>query len=448
MSCCGHKFCRECIERVEKDEKDCPLCSTPKFSYMGEHSLDRTLKDLEVFCSLNIEGCEWMGKLRDLENHLNRSHSIENWLSGCQFVEVECMYHQCGESLQRRHIPHHINQCKKRPYSCEYCHECTSTFEDVTENHYKICSKYPVACPNDCSVYKFERQAVERHVENECPLVVVNCPFTYTGCGVTLPRRDMHEHAQDVSTHFILLGSFTQKLARENKELRSHIVQMEVEAEKKQKALLDNITKLSSVCRASKHYIQHSEMLGREVSSECMAMVSRSVISDVVEMELRSMYFSLLPYEFRMEKFLSYKKGPVEYSPVFYTHSLGYKFRVKVFRTQYSKMLSLDAFTSIYVEIMPGPFDETLKWPFKGSVTIQIVNQLNDCNHYEKTLRFCDRTYQTNKIRPDDSANITWGFKSFIYHKELRSENCKAGQKIHYLQDGSLLIHITRINLS
>ena len=474
MSCCGHKFCRECIERVEKDGKGCPLCNTPGFSFMRERALERTLKDMDVFCSFKTEGCEWTGKLKELENHLNRLYSIENQLSGCQFVEVECMYHQCGESLQRRHITtHQSNQCKKRPYSCDYCRDFASTFEEVINKHYPICGKYPVACPNDCSVYKFERQAVERHLENECPLVVVNCPFTYTGCGVTLPRRDMHEHAQDMSTHFKLLGSFTQKLARENENLHLHMVQVEAEAkrmcevvkkneeqrlyiereaEKKQDSLLEKISKLSSICCASSHHIKHSEMLGKKCgyfSSECMTMVAHCTVSKDAEMELRSMYFPVLPFKFRVEKFLSFKKmatDNVVYSPVFYPY--GYKLRIIMIRSQYSKALSFDAFMSIYVEIMPGPFDETLKWPFKGSVTIQIVNQLNDHNYYEKTGKFSDETYEKDTIRPDDHHSIKWGITQFIYHKELRYEHCKGGQQTHYTKDGSLQICVTKIDLS
>lgn len=447
-SCCGHKFCRECIELVKTGGKNCPLCNTPDFSFMIEQSLDRTLKDLDIACSFKAKGCEWSGKLRELEHHLNRSYSIENQLIGCQYVEVECMYHQCGESLQRRHMSaHQNNMCKKRPFYCGYCQEYVSTFEDVTDNHYAMCSSYPVACPNNCSECKMERRLVERHLKVVCPVVVVNCPFHYAGCEVALPRRDMVKHTQDISSHFLLLGSFTQKLAHENKELHEHIVRIEEEASKKEKALLDKVSKLSSVCCISNHFIQHCEMLGTGCETECAAVVLCSTTSNAVEMELRNMYFSILPFQFRIEKFLSYKRGPVEYSLPYCTHSFGYKFRLKVFRAQYSKVLSLDAFTSLYVDIMPGPFDEKLKWPFKGSFTIQIVNQLGDCNHYEKTVCFDDSLYVGDKTRPDESSYVTCGLKPFIYHKELRYEHCKAGRKTHYLRDGSLHVHITKIDV-
>ena len=33
---------------------------------------------------------------------------------------------------------------------------------------------------------------------------------------------------------------------------------------------------------------------------------------------------------------------------------------------------------SIFTYMMQGPFDDHLKWPFRGVITIQIVNQAGD----------------------------------------------------------------------
>ena len=445
VSCCGHKFCRDCIEGVRRNT--CPLCNE-EFSFMREQSLDRALMDFDVFCSAKPQGCQWTGKLRDLEKHLNRSYSTDNQLSGCQFVEVKCVHPQCRLSLQRQLIAaHQTDQCKKRPFSCNYCQAYVSTFEDVTHEHYPKCAKYPVPCPNGCSTPDIERQALDQHLKDECPLTVVSCPYRYAGCGETLPRRDMAQHAQDIATHFMLLGFFVQTLVQENRELRSHVVRIENEAEKKQKAMSETIQSLSIACCASNHYIQHRQMLDKKPLLGYMEKVPTSVLSTTTELELRNMCFSLLPYQFRMENFLSYKRAPVEHSPVYYTQPFGYRFRVKVFRTEYSKMLSLDAFTSIFIEILPGPFDEKLKWPFKGSISLEIVNQLSDCCHYKKTIHFDDKSYRGNKIRPDNSSGISDGLKPFIYHKELRYEHSREGQNVHYLCHGDLYVRVTGIKV-
>ena len=47
---------------------------------------------------------------------------------------------------------------------------------------------------------------------------------------------------------------------------------------------------------------------------------------------------------------------------------------------------------SIHTCITQGPFDGDLKWPFRGDVTIQIVNQAGEINHRERVIDYTDKT--------------------------------------------------------
>ena len=188
-------------------DKPCPLCNKSDFTYLRDHGLERFLKELEVWCSNKEKGCDWRGKLGEYEQHLNRDPSPESQLTGCQFVEVECMQ-GCGECLERRHIStHQTEQCTERPYSCQYCKDYNSTFVEVTEVHYTDCGDYPVNCPNNCQEEPLKRQELESHLENDCPLVTIDCPFQYAGCDAQIPRKDMPEHMKDTATHLTLLAS-------------------------------------------------------------------------------------------------------------------------------------------------------------------------------------------------------------------------------------------------
>ena len=224
---------------------------------------------------------------------------------------------------------------------------------------------------------------------------------------------------------------------------------------------MTRIFQLSSACCASHHFIRHTELrrqneggpfvVDTTIGSFVMnAAINSDTVSKTFEMEMRSMYFAVLPYEFKMDNFLNYiKGGPIEYSPIFYTHSFGYRFRVKVMRTEYSKLLSLEAFTSVYVEILAGPFDDRLNWPFKGSITIAVVNQLGDCNHYSATVCFCNETYESKtRTRPEKGSPVSVGLRPFIYHKDLRTRHSKDGLQTHYLHNGSLHFCVTKIELS
>ena len=217
---CGQKMCRECVERIKKEGKPCPLCNKTDFSFMRDYGLERYLKSCDVWCSKKEDGCEWRGKLGEFEQHLNRNPSPENQWNGCQFVEVECK-HECGRWFQRRYIATHQDQeCLERPYFCEHCNEYDSTFEEVTDIHYAECPKYPVTCPNVCRHDPFERHEIEDHLKDDCPLTKVSCPLHYAGCEVELPRKDMPEHMKDTVTHLTLLANVTLSLTKENQELK------------------------------------------------------------------------------------------------------------------------------------------------------------------------------------------------------------------------------------
>ena len=462
VSCCGHKFCRVCIEAVTEMGKDCPLCNGHNFSFMSEHSLSRTLLDLDVFCSAQPDGCTWTGKLKDVQRHLNRAYTLEDQLNGCQFIDVTCVHPGCGGIMHRRHAEaHQTGECGKRPHTCQHCQSYTSTHEEVTETHYYVCDKFPVQCPNGCSVFPIQRCRMEEHLRNNCSLVTIVCPFLYAGCEVSLPRKEMQKHTLDVTTHFPMLADVTQRLVCENTELQFRVAKLERDKEERERFVMTRIFQLSSACCASHHFIRHTELrrqneggpfvVDTTIGSFVMnAAINSDTVSKTFEMEMRSMYFAVLPYEFKMDNFLNYiKGGPIEYSPIFYTHSFGYRFRVKVMRTEYSKLLSLEAFTSVYVEILAGPFDDRLNWPFKGSITIAVVNQLGDCNHYAASVCFCNETYESKtRTRPEKGSPVSVGLRPFIYHKDLRTRHSKDGLQTHYLPNGSLHFRVTKIELS
>ena len=280
VSCCGYKFCSECIKKVETaaEKAPCPLCQKP-FTHIRERALERSLNDLDVFCTNKKEGCEWKGKLSKLEDHLNRKPTHDNQLRGCQFVEVECIQ-QCGLRFQRRYVTaHETEQCKKRPYSCDYCRDYDSTFEDVTENHWPRCKLRPIACPNECSVYMMEQQNLDQHLL-ECPLVEVDCPFHYAGCNVRLPRKDMPSHTKEGNVHILLLALFSQKLVEENQRL--HLRTLEKEDE----------TKLT--CKALQEVVHTlEEKMGAEIrllQAELVEIRSQAAEKDKETMELSRRY--------------------------------------------------------------------------------------------------------------------------------------------------------------
>ena len=51
-----------------------------------------------------------------------------------------------------------------------------------------------------------------------------------------------------------------------------------------------------------------------------------------------------------------------------------------------------DTHVSVFTFLMRGEFDSHLKWPFRGTITIQLVNQLEDKEHHTCPYDYNDKT--------------------------------------------------------
>ena len=202
ISCCGYGFCQSCIFKVKNRSKPCPCCNMKDFNYFLDKRLKRLLNELKVSCINQGNECTWVGKLGELEKHLNMSPSNEDQLEGCKHIEIQCLY--CIELVKRSEIEKHQENCLKRPFGCVYCERYTSTYEDVTTKHWSECYYYPLSCQNLCGVTT-PRHNYENHMNNKCPLTVINCDFKFAGCEERLHRKDMPAHlCENTVTHLSL----------------------------------------------------------------------------------------------------------------------------------------------------------------------------------------------------------------------------------------------------
>ena len=200
-SCCGYSFCQICIERIQATTINpvCPLCKIEFDTYPNKW-LKRELNQLDVYCTHRKEGCEWVGPLGQLDEHLNSDAGMDNLINGCGFVPLKC--HACNESVPRRGLRVHLSDlCVQRPFRCEHCGEYNSKYLDVINHHWPQCPCYPVECVNKCGAYP-KRKDLQQHISNECLLTNIPCEF----CSVPVLRREMHEHlVSNLTTHVPLM---------------------------------------------------------------------------------------------------------------------------------------------------------------------------------------------------------------------------------------------------
>ena len=393
---CGSSFCLSCIAPIQTERKLCPLCKGPFTNSMPDRRLQRTLNNLPIHCSFKEAGCDWVGDLSRLNEHLNINIGTaqgENTRDvGCSFVEVECTY--CQEQVQRQFVlDHEQNECSKRPVRCEYCSEYESTFEDVDANHTPICPSRLIDCPNECGE-SVPRKSLDSHRANVCPLEIISC---YAGCGERLPRRDVETHISDnLASHLSI-------------QAVRHQQQMEILESKVQEVERENL------------------MLKQEVET---------LRSEKLTLHT---HMQIVPVYLIMGSFSSKIIDEEEWtSQPFYTHPNGYKMCLNVDPSGVEG--GEGTHISVFLKLMRGQFDSYLSWPFRGSITVELLDQHGSDEHRIRTINFNDNTPRecSRQVNPSERYNEGWGFSRFIAHRKLFSK---------YLKKDSLYFKISKVTL-
>ena len=139
--------------------------------------------------------------------------------------------------------------------------------------------------------------------------------------------------------------------------------------------------------------------------------MSTSVVSHlalaVEEMRFLDERQNLPPVVFRMCDFQDYELSGQEWnSPPFYTHSKGYKLYLNVC------ILNLQRTISVLVCLMHGEFDEDLVWPFRGTISFELLNQNADSDHKEGKASFMEAGFsqKNDKVSASEvKRNVGWG---------------------------------------
>ena len=351
-TCCGYSFCRACINRVKMANMSCPTCNEEGFEIFLNKGLQRSLYEFKVHCTQRKGGCEWTGELGELGKHLNEQPNEDKQVQGCSYAWITCVY--CPLVLQRCYVTNHQqNHCSKRPFSCEYCNDFSSDFEDVNENHWPVCPLLVVDCPNTCGV-QVPRQDVPSHAD-ECPLVPLDCEFSMFGCVVKIARKDMPEHLQsNIVQHMSLIARSHVKLTFEHTSLKLEHTNMKLELENRDKII---------------------EEL-REKTSE-----QENRIDDLCEL-------SIPPVKFNIHDFSRFRdENNVWRSPPFYTHPHGYKLCLHAYEEQ--------GRLATYFYLMKGEYDNDLPFPFCPIFTLVVISDVFS-NNFKITFGSSDNPRLSN----------------------------------------------------
>ena len=279
------------------------------------HTGKREILSLKVKCDNFEGGCTWVGTVGTLEEHVAR----------CECALLPCPKECKAPLFMRMDLDRHLNEdCPNRDYTCRHC-EKRATYIHITQDHYQICPKKLIGCPNSMCDESIQRQHVQEHVDNECEFTIVPCKYRRIGCDTEFPRRQMVTHENDDSFHLHMAINTTVQLRRD-------------------------------LCYA----------LGK--------------IED-----LEKVLKNGEPIKFKFTGFHENKEtNSYIFSPSYYISPNGYRMAIGVYANGVGN--GLNTHVSVYALVLEGRYDNKLKWPFVADLTFTLLNQLEDNRHHERRI--------------------------------------------------------------
>ncbi len=96
---------------------------------------------------------------------------------------------------------------------------------------------------------------------------------------------------------------------------------------------------------------------------------------------------------------------------------------------------------SVSACLMKGDNDDSLSWPFTGTVTVELLNQLEDENHHKEIAApFTADGANSQRVVDGERAANGWGWRKFISHADLAHKPLRNSQ---YLKDDTLIFRVS-----
>ena len=364
-TCCGNYLCEPCFLRVLADRGSCPLCNDTEFNAFLHKGVQREINALKVRCVHQDQGCQWVGELGYLQQHLLPSSGRD----GCGYEEEECRF-KCGG--------------------------------------------------------RFQRRLLEEHENDKCPLRPLEVQF-YSS------TRKLEAENQQLKEELVVVKQKLREFESENQTLREESKQMKLEMTKLEQELMLEINKLALEQNVSK---EEQERKTKALESKCV-LLERNVNPTP-------------PFYFTINNFEHYKKNDLWWHSLpFYSHSGGHKLLAAVHANGYSTRKGTHV--SVFVGVMRGEYDDQLKWPFTGEVTVRLLNMnksggsTQNTGHKNMTICFDNSTPLPSRCKPEGCNSLpSWGYYDFVSHSDLPYN---AAKNTVYLRDGQLRFVVTKVEL-
>ncbi|KAF7656440.1 hypothetical protein LDENG_00041240 [Lucifuga dentata] len=448
---CGHRFCKNCIEKSIRDTgQRCPVDNArlSEDQLFPDNFAKREILSLTVRC--HNSGCAEKMELRHLENHMTQ----------CLFATTPCP--QCQQSVRKSHLDEHMaTECQRRPVSCPDCVACF-VYEEI-QLHELQCPFANVSCEY-CGM-DLIRDQMKSHCDTDCPKAPIACTFSTFGCQEKMQRHNLAQHMQEFTQmHMHYMAEFLHSLHLTDATPKSlwPLGQSCVSSEDQAAAAAPvwgaggsrgatGCNSNCSPCQPSEEIQRLREMDGRLVKQDHqlreliilkdtqagqLAELRRkvSVLEESMK-ELEAQHCHGI-FVWRLRGFSVLLRNQeaglpvVEHSPGFYTGRPGYKLCLRL-HLQTPKAQRCSNFISLFIHTMQGAFDGLLTWPFQGTIRLAILDQGPECQHHIEVMETKPdlQAFQKPTIQRNPKG---FGYVTFLHLTQLSQRA--------FVKDDTLLI--------
>ena len=441
--CCGNIYCKCDIDQLKATttaQPPCPMCRSKDFITHPNLAIDREVQQLMVYCpAKETAGCDWIGKLDDVDKHYSDGKECE----------TEC--EKCKTIVKHKLLCSHLDtEC---PCYCPYC-DMTAKREVISSEHKENYHKFPLTCPNNnigvdnVPHDKFDKTINIIESQNE----IFNKIYKmFNPSSLDELQKDIStirkEFAQVTKKHLndqnnptvvnqlynirsyitiaVLIVAILIALFLQLNSLQKRVEESNYRYNKSFTSLQQQITLLQEVLnKTAVASQQHYDQLSSSVWSIKLWLSSE-------------MSNKIAPVVVKMSSFSKKLRDKEQwYSSPFFTFEGGYQLCLRVDAAGNGK--GEGTHVSVFLHLMKGPHDNELEqlghWPLRGTFTIELLNQLNDNDHYSHMVQFhhhiCSEC--VNRVLEGDKANAAWGLQ-FISHDTLLHHSNNSYHKSDYL---------------
>ena len=248
--------------------------------------------------------------------------------------------------------------------------------KDIEAHKKEVCPRRQYECPH-CRESGELQERTTTHLE-ECPKIKLPCPNN--DCDEEIEHCNIPQHRQkclfeSVHCKYISIGCM-------EKPLRKDLEEHHNESLKHLQMMIDTAHQQEMTIKSLKAQQQSTPMTFKITDFDKLKTSSESI-----------------------------------YSPGFYTSPGGYKMSINVDTS--GNGAGEGTHVSVFAYLMHGENDDHLLWPFTGTVTVELLNQIKDDNHHSQKTTFPPDNVASQRVVNEERSSHGYGLPCYIPHSDL-----------------------------